>query len=97
MNDILKKYMGISLEETNKVELDSMHYLAEYDAYYCMHGDTNYNRYTMEKGFFNEDGTITLLYKIVSSYRNEPRYIVTLKPVGDGYQFISNMKIGNDN
>lgn len=97
MNDILKKYMGISLEETNKVEIDSMHYLAEYDAYYCMHGDTNYNRYTMEKGFFNEDGTITLLYKIVSDYRNEPRYIVTLKPVGDSYQFISNMKIGNDN
>lgn len=97
MNDILKKYMGISLEETNKVELDSMYYLVEYDAYYYMHGDTNYNWYTIEKGFFNGDGTITLLYKIVSDYRNEPRYIVTLKPVGESYQFISNMKLCNDN
>ncbi len=93
MNDILKKYMGISLEETNKVHLSSMYYLAEYDAYYYIHGDTNYNHYTMEKGFFNGDGTITLLYKKVSSYRDEPRYIVTLKPVGDSYQFLSNMKL----
>ncbi|MBQ2902697.1 MAG: M56 family metallopeptidase [Agathobacter sp.] len=97
MNQILQKYMGLSIEQTTKLGIDYMYYLTEYDAYYIHHGDTNYERYEFEKGFFNGDGTITLLYKSFSDYINVPKYIVTLKPVGDSYQFISNMKIGNDN
>lgn len=39
---ILTRYTGLTLEQTNKVGLDSFTYSADYDAYYWMHGDTNY-------------------------------------------------------
>ena len=39
---ILTQYAGLTLEQTNKVNLDYTEYSADYNAYYWMHGDTNY-------------------------------------------------------
>lgn len=39
---VLTRYAGLTLEQTNKVGLESFDYAADYDAYYWMHGDTNY-------------------------------------------------------
>ena len=42
MDRVLTQYTGLTLEQTNKAGLDSFTYLPDYNAYYWMHGDTNY-------------------------------------------------------
>lgn len=39
---VLTQYTGLTLEQTNRVNLDDTEYSPEYNAYYWMHGDTNY-------------------------------------------------------
>lgn len=39
---ILEANTGLTLSETQRVDLDAFTYLPEYDAYYTFHGDTNY-------------------------------------------------------
>ncbi len=92
MDAILMQYMGITLADTNKVNLDGLYYLDEYDAYYNVAGDTEYSKYILSFGWINEDGTISIQYKDAFE---EPadEYIVTLKEVDGTYQFISNIKI----
>lgn len=41
MDQILTRYTGLRLAETNAVGVDSFRYLSDYDAYYHFHGDTN--------------------------------------------------------
>lgn len=95
MNDVLQKYMGITLEETNKYGLDKMYYLEEYDAYYIMHDDTNWFYAIFQAGKINADGTITLQY-----YRSmddgSPVYWVTLKETDGKYYIISNIMVESE-
>lgn len=91
INAVLQKYTGLTLEETNKVNIDSLVYLEEYDAYYRMAGDTAYVPCDILAGWMNEDGTITLRYKDGLS-SNTTIYLVTLKEESDTYHFISNVK-----
>ena len=86
MDDFLQKYAGVTLDETNKKYLDQFIYLEEYDAYYLLHGDTNFQRCKVLSLEKNEDGTIVLTYEQESGEKE----IVTLKESGDSYQFISN-------
>lgn len=86
MDDFLQKYAGVTLDETNKKDLDQFIYLEEYDAYYLLHGDTNFQRCKVLSLEKNEDGTIVLTYEQESGEKE----IVTLKESGDSYQFISN-------
>ena len=37
----LLEHTGLTLEETNRVDLDAFRYFPQYDAYYLFHGDTN--------------------------------------------------------
>lgn len=92
MNGVLQKYMGITLEETNKVGLDSLYYLEETDAYYNVAGDTVYLKCDILSGQVNEDGTITLVYCDALSEPSDT-YQVTLKEVDETYIFISNVKV----
>ena len=90
MDAVLQKYLGLSLDETSKVGLDKMYYLEEYDAYYMMHGDTNYNQYEFQIGKINEDGSITLQYHdVTKGYL----YWVTLIERDGTYHFVSNIAI----
>ena len=61
-------------------------YLEEYDAYYLLHGDTNFQRCTVTSLEQNEDGTIALTYEQESGEKG----IVTLKGSKGSYQFVSN-------
>ncbi len=92
MNAVLQKYAGLTIETTNKVGLDSLYYLEEKAAYYNVAGDTAYMKCDIEKGWTNEDGTITLQYKDALSSISDT-YEVTLKAVDDSYQFVSNKKV----
>ena len=90
MDEILLKYLGYSLDKTSKVGLNKMYYLEEYDAYYMVHGDTNYNRYVFEAGRINDDGSVTLQYhSIDKGYL----YWVTLIERDGNYHFVSNIRI----
>lgn len=76
----------MALDETNKKNLDQFIYLEEYDAYYLLHGDTNFQRCTVTSLKQNEDGTIALTYEQESGEKG----IVTLKGSKGSYQFVSN-------
>ena len=95
MNDALMKYMGITLDETNKYGLDKFYYLEEYDAYYIMHADTNCFQVIIEAGKINDDGTITLqYYKRLEG--GAPIYWVTLEEKDGKYYIISNIMIASE-
>lgn len=94
MNEFLQKYMGITLEDTNKYGLDKMYYLEEYDAYYLMHADTNVSYVIFQGGKINDDGTITLMY--TPSMDGGSIYWVTLKEEEGKYYIISNILVESE-
>ena len=63
MDEVLKTYFGLSLEETNRVGLDGMIYLAETDSYYKCAGDVRYGDAAFTRGYHTDDGRIILYYK----------------------------------
>lgn len=50
MDAFLLENTGLTLAQTNQVDLDAFDYLPEYDAYYHTHGDTNYRSVTFTSG-----------------------------------------------
>lgn len=84
------EHTGLTIDQTQKIGLDRLVYLEEYNAYYCKHGDTNYGLYQMKEGVRLDDGTVILLY--AHKYERPTRDMkVTLRPSGDSYWFISNL------
>ncbi len=63
MDAVLREYAGLGLEETDKWCLDRFTYLAEYDAYYHFHGDTNYPGEVTFTSGERKDGKILLYYE----------------------------------
>ncbi len=108
MDAVLQKYLGLTLDETDRWCLDQFTYLAEYDAYYDFHGDTNYpGEVTFTSGEW-KDGKVLLYYEGsgfpgVSSGNGETSTVsfgpacVTLEPQKDGgYRFLSNWGWNDD-
>ena len=62
MDQTLRAYLGLGLEQTNKVGLDLFHYLPEYGAYYTAHTDFGGDWFTMRSGRIRGDGSIALVY-----------------------------------
>lgn len=94
MDAILQKYLGMTLEETNKIGIDGLYYLEEYDAYYSVAGDTEYMRYDMDYGWKNVNGTITIEYTHDQTLSSDKElYSVTLKEVDGNYYFVSNESV----
>ena len=62
MDQTLRAYLGLGLEETNKVGLDTFNYLSAYNAYYTAHTDFGGDWFTMRSGRVRADGTIALVY-----------------------------------
>ena len=88
MDDMLSKYANIKLADSNKVELDMLVYLEDYDAYYSMHGDTHYTPVEVKSGVKDANGNVKLQYLYVE---DELEYVVTLKAYENGYYFVSNV------
>ena len=55
-------FLGLTLEETNKVGLELFRYLPEYGAYYTAHTDFGGDMFTIYSGRILEDGSIELTY-----------------------------------
>lgn len=62
IDEVMRKYTGVSAEDTNKKNLHLMIYLRGYDSYYNQHGDTNCPSIVFTGGFIDEDGFIYLSY-----------------------------------
>ncbi len=92
MNDILKKYLNLTVEETKKNRLDMLQYLEEYDAYYHCAGDTNWMKCEITSFAKKEDGTVVIRCKDALSSM-ETEYEVTLREESGNYYFVSNKKI----
>ncbi len=87
---VLQEKLGLSLQEIEDDMSEHYHYVQAYDAYYTMHGDTNYSPVTIIKGFAYADGTYLVDYK--SAYSEEERGVLTVRKIDTGYRFISNIK-----
>lgn len=75
MDDILRQYFDISLDDTRKMGLDSLLYWEEADAWYATHTDTGLNTVTLTGGERTDDGLLKLSYS--GGY-------ITLRPTQDG-------------
>ncbi|HCS75588.1 MAG TPA: hypothetical protein DIW17_17150 [Clostridiales bacterium] len=92
MDKVLTDHMGISLEDSAKIGLEKFVFLPEYDAYYHLHGDTNYRmQIHFTKG--EQIGDLIKLYYDDDFYGDGEK-VLTLKKKDGGYLFISNQKIG---
>ena len=60
MDAFLLENTGLTLAQTNKVDLDAFDYLPDYDAYYLTKGDTNYRSVTFTSG--EREGSYIRLY-----------------------------------
>lgn len=88
MSETLELYLGLSLEETQKVGLDKFVYLEEYDAYYLVVPNERpiYRMCSILDGYRTKDGQVVLFYEDTSSIVNgsSAKYLVTLQEVTDG-------------
>lgn len=99
IEELLQNYLGISFEESEKNGLDKFFYYEEEDAYYLVHSDALCCFVQVEEGHWNEDGTITLIYRkaeepinglLKEQVKALSRYQVILKQTEQGYQVLSN-------
>lgn len=87
----LQRYIGLTLAETEKIGLEHFIYLEEYDAYYHIHGDTNFRSVVTFHQGEQQGDLIRLYYK--DDFLNEGEKVVTLRQQDEGYYFIANQKV----
>ncbi len=93
MDALLQANTGLTSADTAKKGLDGFTYSAQYDAYYWMHGDTNYCGYLdFLCGTRETTGSSTLIRLYHNSnFNGNNWYCVTLEEGEDGtYWFVSN-------
>lgn len=90
-NEFVQGRCGLSLKDFGGA-ISDFHYVEKYDAYYTMHGDTNYDPVTVLNGKQNNHNG-NLIIEYTTEYAIEGKiYTVTLRDVGEIYQFVSNVK-----
>ncbi|MGI5980244.1 MAG: M56 family metallopeptidase, partial [Dysosmobacter sp.] len=95
MDAFLLENTGLTLAQTNKVDLDAFDYLPDYDAYYLTKGDTNYRSVTFTSG--EREGSYIRLYWKDFYYGGETNECVILLDRGDGqYWFVSHLLVDGD-
>ena len=75
MDDVLRQYFDISLDDTRKMGLENLLYWEEADAWYATHTDTGLNTVTLTGGERTDDGLLKLYYS---------GGCITLRPTQDG-------------
>lgn len=89
MNELLQKYLGITLDQTNGTGLDSLTYWEETGCYYGRHGDASiWENSTVTEVTTNADGAYQVRY---TDHTDGGEYIITLMPSGGGYLILSNL------
>ena len=102
INEMLQTYLGITLEESEKIGLDKLIYNAEYDAYYLVCSDALGVFVKLEEGYESESGVVTLIYRrsteplsnlTEAQIQELPRYLTALLKTENGYQYLLNQAI----
>ena len=98
MDKLLKQHTGFGLKEQQWSDMEAFTYLEDYDAYYTIYGGINKTDYAVVDGWYNADGTLSLVYKndntkYTTGYEH---CVVTLRPAESGegfhgYWFVSNL------
>ena len=100
---VLEEYTGLTLADTQALGMGGFSYLAEYDAYYHFHGDTNAPGIISIRAGEREGDTVRLYYDATGSFLTGPEgdffadgwACVTLQDRGDGaYWFVSHQLCG---
>ncbi len=81
--------MGIRLDETQKNGLEKFYYLDQYDSFYLVVGDTNFDWCTITSGIWKSDNELILEY---TKEYGDGQWHVVLKKTDNGYLFVSNEK-----
>lgn len=82
MDEILREYLGIGLDETDCIGLDGFAYLESAGCYFHTSGDTNRIPITIQAGSYTQDGEVELVYDregelfVVTMAQTEGRWIV---------------------
>jgi len=93
MDAVLRRYVGIGLDETQKIGLDKFYYLEEYDAYYNIAPDVYYPVCEIEGGFKNEEEGVFILQYYHRNADDNAYYEVMLKEIKGNYCFVFHRKI----
>lgn len=87
MDEVLQQYFGLTLDETDGVGLDEMAYFEKTDCYYWSISDVRYTlEFEITSACRTAEGNIVFCYSIPHR-----EYMMTIKPVGDGYHILSNI------
>lgn len=90
IDTVLLENIGMTLAETKAISMGSFHYLADYDAYYYFHGDTNYRgEVVISSG--EREGDLVRLYYNDTFFADGWKCVTLLADTGDGYWFVSNL------
>lgn len=89
MDAFLQEKLGVKLENTQKKGLENFYYLEQYDSFYLIAGDTNFDWCTITSGNWWPENTVLLEYEKES---DNSKWIVTLWKADSGFQFVSNVK-----
>ncbi len=95
MDTVLKQYMNVTVDQTNKKSLDKFTYLDAYNAYYTSHADTNLVMPHIQTCNPAEDGSYHITWIDKNGIESgSDIYELVLKKDGDRYIFVSNVVIG---
>ena len=85
VNEALKEYMGITLDDLSGVGMDELIYLKDYDAYYNFTSDAGFVSFTYTSG--ERQGDVEHLFSETET--------LTLKIQGDGFWIVSHQLLGD--
>lgn len=91
MNAILLEHMSLALKDTAQVGLDGFGYASAYEAYYTLHGDTNYRSLVHFSRGEREGDLLRLFY--TDDFFADGEKVLTLQEKEGSYLFISNQAI----
>lgn len=89
MNAFLEEKLGIWLDKTQKIGLENFYYLDQYDSFYLVVGDTNFDWCTVTSGIWKSENELILEY---TKEYGDGQWHVVLKKTDNGYLFVSNEK-----
>lgn len=96
MNRVLTEHLNLTLEESNKVGLETMSYLPQRDLYFHFHGDTNYGHMVHFTSGEQQGNTFYLYYRDTFGLLNFRNCVLTLQKEGDNYLFLSNQPLSTN-
>ena len=90
MDEILREYLGIGLDETDCIGLDGFAYLESAGCYFHTSGDTNRIPIMIQAGSYTQDGKAELVYD-----REGELFVVTMVQVEGRWIVCKNLPLNN--